>query len=140
MLNRFFPQERYSNPLNPFDVGFFDTGGITWNVAVGGNYAYVADTWEGMRIIDISNPSNPFEVGFFDTGSSAMGVTVSGNYAYVADGDDGLYILQNDLISSVDDNILKIPKNYNLSQNYPNPFNVSTTISFNLLKASFVSV
>ena len=62
-------------------------------VAVSGDYVYVADYADGLRIIDVSNPTNPAEAGFFDTDDLAYGVAVSGNYAYVADYADGLRIL-----------------------------------------------
>jgi len=45
-------------------------------IYVSGNYAYVADRFAGLRVIDVSNPSNPRE------------------YAYVADGGAGLIILR----------------------------------------------
>ena len=33
-----------------------------------------------------------------------------------------------------------VPENYSLSQNYPNPFNPSTSISFTLIKSTFVTL
>ena len=60
--------------------------GIVNDVAVAGNYAYVADGSAGLRIIDVSLPSAPAEVGFYDTPGAAYDVAVAGNYAYVADG------------------------------------------------------
>jgi hypothetical protein len=43
------------------------------DVYVSGNYAYVADGYAGLRVIDVSNPSNPREVGYFDTPGYADG-------------------------------------------------------------------
>jgi Ca2+-binding RTX toxin-like protein len=62
-------------------------------VQVIGNYAYVADSFSGLQIIDISNPLTPTLKGNYDTSGSAYGVQVVGNYAYVADGEGGLKII-----------------------------------------------
>ncbi|MBM3879681.1 MAG: hypothetical protein FJ387_08170 [Verrucomicrobia bacterium] len=51
-------------------------------VAVQGQYAYVAASEGGLIIIDVSDPANPVRVG--GTSGAASRVTVSGNYAYVA--------------------------------------------------------
>ncbi len=67
--------------------------GVIRDVAVVGNYAYVADYDRGLRIINVSNPAAPTEVGFYDTPGYAYGVAVAGNYAYVADWDSGLRII-----------------------------------------------
>ena len=64
-----------------------------WAVAIAGNYAYVATSSTGLRIVNITNPVAPQEVGFYDTPDYAQGVAVSGNYCYVADGDSGLRII-----------------------------------------------
>ncbi len=59
-----------------------------------GSYAYVADWYSGLQIINISNPASPILTGSYDaTLSSAHGVAVSGNYAYVADYSSGLQII-----------------------------------------------
>ncbi|RKY93585.1 MAG: hypothetical protein DRQ01_04420, partial [Ignavibacteriae bacterium] len=71
---------------------FYDTG-AAFGVAVSGSYAYVADWYAGLRIIDVSRPTSPQEVGFYNTSGNALGVAVSGSYAYVANWADGLRII-----------------------------------------------
>lgn len=85
------------NPSSPSLVGSLDTGssdlyGRAYALYVSGKYAYVADEYEGLKIVDISNPSSPSLVGSLDT-DRAWGVHVSGKYAYVADGASGLRII-----------------------------------------------
>jgi hypothetical protein len=58
--------------------------GLVADVAVVGNYAYVADATAGLQIVEISNPLNPFWVGGCDTGGTALGVAIADSYAYVA--------------------------------------------------------
>jgi hypothetical protein len=41
-----------------------------------GSYAYVADGYSGLEIIDISNPTTPILKGSYDTSGSAVGVQV----------------------------------------------------------------
>ncbi|OBQ39318.1 MAG: hypothetical protein AN485_06285 [Anabaena sp. MDT14b] len=58
-----------------------------------GNYAYLADGYSGLQIINISNPAAPTLTGFYDTLGVANAVKVVGNYAYVADVTNGLQII-----------------------------------------------
>ena len=81
------------NSLNTTLIGHYDTPNYAFEVAISGNYAYVADFQAGLRIIDISNPASPHEVGFYDTLEYAEGVAVNGNYAYVTDTYDGFCII-----------------------------------------------
>ncbi|MEM6810916.1 MAG: LamG-like jellyroll fold domain-containing protein [Pseudomonadota bacterium] len=56
------------------------------NVAVAGNYAYVASfTADSLTIIDISTPATPVQVGTISNTdlNGATDVALSGNYAYV---------------------------------------------------------
>jgi hypothetical protein len=63
-------------------------------VAVAGNYAYVADDWNGLLIMDITNPSAPAFAGKYNIGSaSSLDVAVAGNYVYIAGWVTGLSIL-----------------------------------------------
>jgi hypothetical protein len=83
-----------SNPNYPEVIGSLETPGSAEDLAVSGDYAYVADgSIGGLRIIDVSNPEEPFEVGSYDTPGTASGVAVSESHAYVADQDSGLIIL-----------------------------------------------
>ena len=68
-------------------------------VALSGDYAFVADGYRGLRIIDIADPAAPREVGYYDTPGSGEGIAVAGDYAYVADGESGLRIID---VSEVD--------------------------------------
>ena len=74
-------------------VGFFETPGPVWSVAVAGNSAYVADQFGGLRVINITNPASPIEVGFYNTPGEASSVALAGNYAYVADWASGLRVI-----------------------------------------------
>ena len=85
-----------TNPTSPVCVGGYTTNSYARDVAVSGNYAYVADDSAGLQIIDVSNPALPARVGGYDTSGYAVGIAVSGNYIYVADAGyaGGLVILQ----------------------------------------------
>jgi 6-phosphogluconolactonase (cycloisomerase 2 family) len=80
--------------LPPFPltvVGTNDTLASAWDVALDGDYAYVADG-DGLVIFDVTNPSTPTFLGSYSTlpNSSAYAVTVAGDYAYIA-GSDGRF-------------------------------------------------
>jgi hypothetical protein len=70
--------------------------GFAMAIAVAGNYAYIANGGDGLRIYNVSNPTNPVTVGHAAIsnipGAYSVGVTVSGNYAYLANSRDGLRI------------------------------------------------
>ena len=80
-------------------VGAYDTPGYAKSVVLSDSYAYVADGYSGLQIIDISSPTNPFLKGTCNTPGYAHGVTQSGSYAYMAAGESGLQII--DIISPV---------------------------------------
>lgn len=82
-----------SNPASPMELSNILVTGTILEVAVTGNYAYVAAGEAGLRVIDISNSTNPQEVGYFDTAGEACDVALVNNYAYVADWFAGLRII-----------------------------------------------
>ena len=63
------------------------------DVYADGNYAFVADGYSGLRILDVSTPASPSLTSTYNTGDYAQGIFVQGDYAYVADDDDGLVIV-----------------------------------------------
>ena len=61
-------------------------GGVSYAVAVQGNYAYLG-VGPRLVVLDISNPANPTVVGQTEVLPGVVqGVAVAGNYAYVAAG------------------------------------------------------
>ena len=74
-------------------IGSVDTPGYARWVMVSGSYAYVADDYTGLQVIDVSNPKNPEIAGSVDTPGNARKVFVSGSFAYVADYWDGFHIV-----------------------------------------------
>jgi len=68
-------------------VGHLDTPGSAYAITVAGEYAYVADSYGGLRVLDVSNPFSPSEVGAHVwPGSSAEDIAASGNYVYLTNG------------------------------------------------------
>ncbi len=82
-----------ADKTNPMLLGHYDMEDIAWGVYVMGNYAYIANNYDGLRIIDVSDPVNPNETGFYDTDDNAYNVYVSGNYAYLTNEFNGLLII-----------------------------------------------
>jgi len=62
-------------------------------VYVSGDYAYVADGFSGLAVIDISDPTDPGAPVYEATPEYAYGVYVSGDYAYLAAGNSGLAVI-----------------------------------------------
>lgn len=91
--DRIFSIIDITNPSNPQQISFLSIPGNAYGVYVAGNYAYVANGNDGLRIIDITNPAVPYEVGNYQTSGQVYDVYVINNYAYVADGTGGLRII-----------------------------------------------
>jgi hypothetical protein len=60
------------------------TQGDIWSVAVRGDYAYLADTINGIRIVDISDKANPQEVSIYGPGHGPKRVFIRDNYLFVS--------------------------------------------------------
>lgn len=81
-----------SDPAGPVKLSTF-SGVTARDVALSGNYVYLAGDSAGLQILDVSNPSAPSLVGSYDTTGTARGVDIVGSYAYVADGSAGLQVI-----------------------------------------------
>lgn len=55
-------------------ISNWETSDEVKGVAVSGNYAYVADRWEGLKVIDISNPYDPKLVGAVNSPENESGI------------------------------------------------------------------
>ena len=60
-------------------VGGVDTPNDAYTVAVAGSYAYVADNYSGLQVVDITNPTSPQLVGNVDTPESAKDIADDGS-------------------------------------------------------------
>jgi hypothetical protein len=62
-------------------------------VDVAGDYAYLADGMQGLRVVGIANPAFPQDVGSYNTPGTATGVAARDSLVYVADVAGGLRII-----------------------------------------------
>lgn len=83
-----------SNPANPKELGFLDTQGQAYGIAVDKNVAFVANESSGIAVVDVSNPGHLRLVSEYNTPGFSQKVKIRGKYIYVADGDAGLIILE----------------------------------------------
>ena len=83
--------EDISTPTNPTTASFVNLADPILDIAINGNYAYVADG--GLLILDISDPTAPVQVGSYQTQGNTNAVYLSGNYIYAAVGFYGLEVI-----------------------------------------------
>ncbi|MDP8208553.1 MAG: T9SS type A sorting domain-containing protein [Candidatus Electryonea clarkiae] len=57
--------------------------GGSCDIAVEGNYAFIAAPRTGLRILDVSDPSAPVLAGFFQTGQEVLRINVINDICYV---------------------------------------------------------
>lgn len=57
------------------------------------DYLYVADSSNGLIVLDVTDPTEITQVWRFDKITQAQDVLIKGNFAYVADGKEGLYVI-----------------------------------------------
>lgn len=81
-----------SNPAHLAITGGANTG-VANGVAVVGNYAYVAASDHGLRIVDVSDPDSVYIAKTVATPGYAEDVAIQDGYAYLADGDAGLTVV-----------------------------------------------
>lgn len=74
-----------TDPTKPTNITTVSSRGSlgTWQTFISGNYAYLADSEGGLRIINITNPNNPVEIGSYVSTSIVTSITVSNNKAYL---------------------------------------------------------
>ena len=82
-----------TDPTQPTLVGAYDSLVPATGIVVRDSYAYVSETWEGLRILDITDPARPTLVGDFRTVFYAYGLALIWPYAYIATWDSGMSII-----------------------------------------------
>ena len=83
-----------SNPDSLAVVGSIDTLRVN-DIAIAGNYAYLATPYHGLQVIDISKPESPVIAGSLDTSgnSSRVTITLAGNFAYIGENRGALRVI-----------------------------------------------
>jgi hypothetical protein len=74
-----------SDPVSPKEVGEIVTPDVIEDIYIQQHYAYIADGWAGLRIIDVRDPSNPVETGSYNS-YYINKVVVSGSRAFACVG------------------------------------------------------
>lgn len=108
-----------------------------WSFSLQGNIAFIADSI-GAEVIDISNP-NSLRLGASLKAQYARDIYARNDTVFLATLDSGLWVLYYDRqngIGRIDDK----PSKFILDEAYPNPFNSSTSIGYDLPKASSVTL
>ena len=54
------------------------------NVFLQGNRLYVANTWAGLQVLDVSDVKNPKEIGKYELTKRTRNVYVDGKYAFLS--------------------------------------------------------
>ena len=82
-----------TRPGSPEVVGRLDFDQPALGVVVDGAIAYVANSHDGLRRLDLSDPSAPALTGTAPTRGQAVGVAGSGRYLFTADNSIGFDIV-----------------------------------------------
>ncbi len=83
---------RISNPRFPSRIGQYETVGFVEALTVSSGVAYIAGSYSGLEVLDLSSLTDPITLGCYIT-TSHQDVAVSNSYAYLASAYDGLQIV-----------------------------------------------
>jgi len=82
-----------TDPAAPSQLGSLPIEEPWLDAAISGNFAFIAASFEGLRVVDCTNPASMTIVESLDTPGSANGIALAGVFAVIADGDSGLQVV-----------------------------------------------
>ena len=80
-----------TDPSNPTFISQCDTEGNAYEIAIQGNFAYIAD-WSNLVVVDILDVENPAVISSYP-GQYTIGVGISGDTAYINNYLEGLIVV-----------------------------------------------
>jgi len=78
-------------------IGYMGTDGEAIGIHIRGNYGYIADSKNGLVVVDIKNPKNPRPVKIIKMPDDALDVFVDREKIYVAVYNEGIIVIENDI-------------------------------------------
>ncbi len=78
-------------------IGYLSTDGEAIGIHIRGNYGYIADSRNGLIVVDIKNPQNPRPVKIIKMPDDALDVFVDREKIYVAVYNEGVIVIKNDI-------------------------------------------
>lgn len=81
----------YRDPVNPL-ISSIQTPGHALDVSIEGEYAFIADNYAGLTVVDIADPLHPAIVATLPTPLPNSLLEVRDSRAYIGDGEAGLVI------------------------------------------------
>jgi hypothetical protein len=75
------------DPLEPVEVGIYESPGSARRIARTGSLIYLADGMAGLRVIDVSNPRLPVLIGEVQFPGDAQDLVIEAGFAYLATGE-----------------------------------------------------
>ncbi len=73
-----------NDPVSPVKLGRLRGLGMTRQIAIKDNVAYITSREDGLYIVDVSNAKKPKLVSIYDTIELATGIALAGDVAFVA--------------------------------------------------------
>jgi hypothetical protein len=65
-------------------ISSLQTSGFFNDIAVSGDYAYIVDAFNGLRVVDISDRNNPNIISTVGIGGTPIDIELKGNLAFIA--------------------------------------------------------
>jgi hypothetical protein len=83
-----------SDPTDPYEVGRYRYYGYGWDLALSGDFIYIAAAEQGIIAVDISDPTEPRRVTSHRGASSAQRLAAGAQYLYVVSYDDNMRVIK----------------------------------------------
>lgn len=92
-----------SDPFVLLAIRFYDMPGVSTDVVVRDNYAFVSTLYGGISVVDVQDVNNPVQIGYYNSPGSPRDLVLQDNYAYLVELNRGLRVVDiSDLTNPVE--------------------------------------